>query len=103
MSPLDRIESYVTAHDRRLRRIAASALTVWLAGWVPTIAFTDNWPSRTGPQLYAWWIILGPLALLCAATAGVSLWCFYAWALSGPPREVLEQRIAALERELDIR
>lgn len=101
MSVLDWIEGWVKAHDRRLRRVSALVVGVWLVGWVPSVVFTEKFPHE-GPQIYAWWIILVPLMAFCAVTAGLVLAMFYAWALGGPSREQIQERIARLERELGI-
>ncbi len=83
---------------------AALALTLWLAGWVPSIIW--SWRVGGGPQFYAVWIILGPVFLANLGIAAVGLWYFYRWAFqpaARPSKDDLARRIAELERELDIR
>lgn len=103
MNPIDRIEGWVLRRETFCRRLSAVIVAGWLVGWVPAILFTDNWPGRYGPQIYAWWIILIPLFGLTALAAGIGLWVFFWWALEPAAGESVQERIARLERELDIR
>lgn len=87
---------------RRWRIVLASVMTLWMAGWLPTILYGGR-IGEYGPTVYAIWIILAPCALAAIAFAGIGLFYFYRWALARPSREDLQQRISDLERELDIR
>ncbi len=80
-------------------------LTLWLAGWVPSIIWSWNVGGHYGPQFYAIWIILAPVFGGCAVMAGIGLFFFYQWAFEPEPRASradLEQRIRELERETGI-
>jgi hypothetical protein len=92
---------------RRARITVTVAVTLWLIGWVPTAVWTRNVPAPSGPQLYAWWIVLGPLALTCGFIVGYGFGLLYvlAFGRSEDEKEIQErdERIAKLERELGIR
>jgi len=86
---------------RRGRVAAAVVLTAWLAGIAPSIIWTRNIPNH-GPQLYAWYLILGPMALYLTVVGLLGLGLFYRWAFQRRSREDVRARIAELEREVGL-
>lgn len=97
MTPPNQPPTDNAAFTLRERRVLAVVLTLWLAGWIPSMVWT--WRVGGGPQFYAVWIVLAPLAIGLAASSVFCLFEFYRWALHRPS---LADHIAELERELGI-
>lgn len=83
----------------RVRRLIALAVTLWLAGIVPSILWNRDIPAH-GPRSYAWWLVLAPLCIALVGAVVVCLSDFYLWAFEREPVEDREARIAQLERDV---
>ena len=91
-----------TLFDARRWRVATAVVVLaWLGGWIPSIIY--SWRVGGGPQFYAVWIILGPIALFWAAGALYGIVSLCRWAFGRPSHEEIAKRIDRLERELNMR